>query len=96
MGLGTHRAPLTALAPAKNKGQHLFGGGGQHRAQGPWYGCLTMALMAGWPVAWQLVSPWFWECVGSALVGQSLNMAWCCQRSHAPRAGCGRSQAGGT
>lgn len=42
MGLGTQRAPLTALAPAKNKGQHLFWGGGQRRAQGPWHGYLTV------------------------------------------------------
>lgn len=41
MGLGTRRAPLTAPAPAKSKGQHLFGGGGQCCAQGPWHGCLT-------------------------------------------------------
>lgn len=41
MGLGTRRAPLTAQAPARNKGQHLFGGGGQRHAQGPWHGCLT-------------------------------------------------------
>lgn len=34
MGLGTRRAPLTALVPAENKGQHLFGGGGQRHAHG--------------------------------------------------------------
>lgn len=42
MGLAPRWAPFTAPAPAKNKGQHLFGRGGQHRAWGgPWRGCPT-------------------------------------------------------
>jgi len=39
VGLGTRGAPLTAPEPAKNKEQHLFGRGGQRRAQGLWCGC---------------------------------------------------------
>lgn len=58
MGLGTHRAPLTAPAPAKNKGQHLFGRGGQRRAWRPWRGCPAAGhRWAGGPGAWQPGDP---------------------------------------
>lgn len=58
MGLGTRRVPLTALVPAKNKGQHLFGRGGQRHAWGPWRGCPTAGhRWAGGPGARQPGTP---------------------------------------